>query len=1226
MTSSERRTPLAAAFLLLAMTTALALPISPALAWNTGPGDTPTDADINHEAGEQYHRSPHVYIFEHAIEILRNDGNTNWADLAEQHLQDLADGARYADHCMGRGYIRVQLELFWGIVSKNLYETSYPLAGREHYYNPDREGQGNEGLDLSDVAGWSSFLDGFVKFLTMYALRAYTFTLADIDFDFDPSLRNQYPSAASLCQQKYDLGQQAFRQGKCEFQRGSLGTALFYLGWACHLVQDLGVPNHTHDSYLSNHQEYEDFADGKGGQPALHATSGGIYSFGMRAYDYASGCAKIGHQPNLFATVKGGDRSQWTSVLQTSLPAAERYTAGLIAKFMNELQIPAQTPPATFVTRWSSAPSGNALPGVYIFYRRDGETNWNLIRSDANGRFTLSCPAGVKFWIRPAMPGYSFHGSTQVATDDVLGAQCPIPYTQRAGVLAGTQGAIVMQKLPGPQMQVPNLGTPETAGTSLLRVPPEQMTMAQTGHLQLAATPPRATILAPGMSLTQSGTVVESGLEEEIRRAAIDLTSSSHVLGVDNSGTGLPTSAQVTVQVYELMSLLNAQVVSSGSQLVQTIDGARAQTMQVAMAATQQGGQQPAAAQLQAGAPQALLNPATFQTWQTVRSRLATREVMGGDNQQHQAFVIPGDDSSHFSGHTLLQNGVVPVPSLQGCQITVTPVGGYGYLNSATPSLSLQTGAGGRASFIVLAGNRAGKLRLKLTVNHPNLTFLQPEAFAEFVIHPALQGGDQGAPSPPSLMVPHMVAGGAQVMGSQPQILQVGRPLGGVERVRVRLDANHLYSLAGQQAAVLASGLGAGSVAQLPTLPMQQVPLQPTQPAQPTQPQQPAQQPGQPPRPIQPVGAGRSETFDGQPQGWELIEGATVAGGALTLNSPGQGIWLIEPAAHLSLSFRYRQGQGPGTIGLCMSGEPPQNQEYEVMLFPGEVIALRHQAGQIQELGGAQASLQPGAWTNVGIQIAQGTIQVSVGGQQVLSARDPNPLGPGIVRFGTHEGGGAAYDDIALQPGAGGTLAAGTADQSMAGVPAAGEQHQPAGQQPMPTPVQTAGRTLTESFDAHLQQGWELPPTAAVTNGALTFSGPGHAFWVTAQARDFTLRFRYRPGSEEAGVILCASGEPPHGQNYHLIMGPDHIALERVSGGQEQHLGDAQVSWQQGQWHTVTVQAVSGRIQVTVGAQQVLSAVDPQPLPQGAFGFGQLAGSGVAYDDINITISGPGAN
>ena len=1257
-----------------------------ASAWNTGPGDSPTDANIDHDAGQQYHRSPHVYIFEHAIEILRNDGNDNWANLAEAHMQDLADGARYADHCMGRGYIRVQLEVLWGLWSENLYEESYPLAGREHYYNPDRAGSGSEGLDLSDISGWASFLDGFVKFLSSYVLRDYTLGAVDLDIDFSPALQGHYASAAGLSQQKYDLALAAWRQGQSNYQRGSLGTAFFNLGWSCHFVQDQAVPNHTHDSYMSNHQEYEDFADGRGGQAGIHATNGGQYQYGARAYDFCAGCAGLGHPSNLFSAVKSGG-SQWPGVLQVSLPAAERYTAGLIAKFMTELQIPPKTPPATFITASSNAPSGDLLPGAYIFYRRDGETKWNLIRSDANGSFSLNCPPNVKFWVRPAMPGYNFWGSTTLASDDVLQNQCPIPYTQHPGVFSGTLGRIVLQRQPGPQMMMPNLGGPAMNMKTILQTAPEHIG----GQLQMAGTGPN--VLQAGTQLPLSGTQVEQHLEDDIRAAALDVKVTSHILGVPNSGTGLPTSARVDLQVYELMSIMTGQVITSGPALTQAIDANRAKLIQVASSPMQQAavqqvgagqfmqqvggqvqpvgqgqqatvqGQQPVG-QGQQATGQAILDPKMMTAWQNVRTRLDTKQVMCGDNQQRQVFVIPSHDGSHFGGHKLLQNGVIPVPTLQGCQVTVTPVSGYGYLGFSTQPITIQTDASGKASFTVNAGSHAGKLRLKIAVNNPNINFLQPVHYTEFMIHPALTGSDPAQVTPPMLMQTIQPIQATPLGGGQ-QVVQMVTTPQTVQRVRIRYDGSRLVGLARENALALGAQVPT-TMAQAPTgqqmqqvQPIQQQPgMQQVQPiqqqpgmqqAQPVQ-QQPGmqqaqpvqQQPGmQPMAPIQPTGgAVLTESFDGQSQNWELAEGATISGGALTFNQPGMAFWLTPPVAQPLLRFKYRPGQGAGTVGFCVSGEPPNSGEYDLLMMPGEMGLMRQQGNQRSELGGAMAQMQQG-WNDMAITMSGNTIQVYVNGQQVITAQDPVPLAAGIVRLGSHEGGGTAFDDLQLSgsgtapPMAGGQQPtqpqAPTDDErppQMA--PVQGEQvvqtppimgEQPGGQQMpgMPQQPLATGAGISENFDAGQPQGWEMPPSASVQNGALTFNGSGYAYFSVGTMQNFRLSFRYMPGNGMASVVMCAGGDAQNAANYTLMMPPDQMGFDFNSGGQCQPLAGGPMQWQQGQWHTVVVQVSNGQAQVSVNGQVVRNATVPRVLQGGRFGVGMLEGSGAAFDDINLT-------
>lgn len=130
----------------------------PAAAWNV-PHGYGTRADLTREPGEAYHRSPHVYIFEHALELLEKEGCDNWAAIARTHLQDLADGCRYADDWLGRGRFILRLEVLFGLASKDLYTQTYSIAAQDHYYNPDREGTGREGLDQTDRQILSQVVD-----------------------------------------------------------------------------------------------------------------------------------------------------------------------------------------------------------------------------------------------------------------------------------------------------------------------------------------------------------------------------------------------------------------------------------------------------------------------------------------------------------------------------------------------------------------------------------------------------------------------------------------------------------------------------------------------------------------------------------------------------------------------------------------------------------------------------------------------------------------------------------------------------------------------------------------------------------------------------------------------------------------------------------------------------------------------------------------------------------
>ncbi|MFQ5811488.1 MAG: family 16 glycoside hydrolase, partial [Armatimonadota bacterium] len=386
--------------------------------------------------------------------------------------------------------------------------------------------------------------------------------------------------------------------------------------------------------------------------------------------------------------------------------------------------------------------------------------------------------------------------------------------------------------------------------------------------------------------------------------------------------------------------------------------------------------------------------------------------------------------------------------------------------------------------------------------------------------------------------------------------------------------------------------------------------------------QAPGTVPMQPMVGVPPPAGALSENFERQPlQGWEF-GGAQVQpvelGHALVCPGTGHGIWVAASARDFALRFRYRQGQGVGQVVLCAFGEPPQNREYQVMLSQGEMALVRNVQGQPQELGGGQCQLQPGQWYDVVIRIANGQIQVAVGGQTVLTAQDAQPLPAGTFAFGCIEGGGVAYDDITLTPSGGG---AGPQPPLGIAQPLPGVA-QPGGVQVQPIPgvLQPGPGARSENFETQPLQGWEIGGNVQVApagqSRALVCSGPGHGYWLAGAARDFALRFRYQHGQGLGEVILCASGEPPNGRAYHLMLHAGLLGLDRNVGGQRQRLAEAQWAVQPGQWYDIAVQLANGQMQVSMGGQPVLTVQDPQPLPGGAIGFGCAEGGGFAYDNI----------
>lgn len=77
-------------------------------------------------------------------------------------------------------------------------------------------------------------------------------------------------SAGTLCQER-------FNQAILDWQRGDYYNAMYNLGWATHLLQDVSVPHHAWTTYLFGHGKYEGWVDNN--KYFFAVDSGGLYSF-----------------------------------------------------------------------------------------------------------------------------------------------------------------------------------------------------------------------------------------------------------------------------------------------------------------------------------------------------------------------------------------------------------------------------------------------------------------------------------------------------------------------------------------------------------------------------------------------------------------------------------------------------------------------------------------------------------------------------------------------------------------------------------------------------------------------------------------------------------------------------------------------------------------------------------------------------------------------------------
>jgi beta-lactam-binding protein with PASTA domain len=179
-----------------------------------------------------------------------------------------------------------------------------------------------------------------------------------------------------------------------------------------------------------------------------------------------------------------------------------------------------------------------------------------------------------------------------------------------------------------------------------------------------------------------------------------------------------------------------------------------------------------------------------------------------------------------------------------------------------------------------------------------------------------------------------------------------------------------------------------------------------------------------------PTGAIRSEDFEGRSlHGWELEPSAQVGQAgqsqALLLYGSGHGRWVSVSAKDFKLEFGYRAGSDVGSVLFCASGEPPNNQEYQLLLGRDEIVLDRVVGEQRQRLAHPDYRIHPGQWYDVSVQVSGSEIHVSVqlsddeirvsaNNKISLAASDSQPLPSGTVAFGCIEGVRFAYDDISL--------------------------------------------------------------------------------------------------------------------------------------------------------------------------------------------------------------------
>ncbi|MFH1841777.1 MAG: hypothetical protein ABIF77_01085 [bacterium] len=956
----------------------------PSLAWNPSAADEhygrmvingqPSGGNVVTYFSQPYYDGPYIpkahgYILQHAVRLLRQDGYDNWADVAQLQLSHLLSGATHADYYKGRILATLQLELLFGLHTEDLHSwdiTCY--AGCNHYYNYDD----GTGLEMEVEAVAAAVLDlAILKFALTIG------SLVGLDVDITPSLPGSFASAVDLCQHHFNQAVTTYNTGNLIYPgRSAQSSAYYELGWACHLLADQAVAQHQFNSFLGDHTDYEDFADDKGDPaeyPAYHPASAkpfNAYHHGQSSWparQFARTLAgEVYHRPDNFDWAEDGGDTERDLSLQFVMPRAEAYTAGLLARFFNEVGIPAHAPPLTGVVKNEA---GAPVPYAYLFHTSVGRTfqieqdsgagagdavdptdqwrAWSVLRTDAHGRYRLLITPDTKYLLRPAMPGYSFAGRTS-RNLEFGQMECPVVYWQERGKISGNSLDFYLRQLPV-----------MVTGVLALEDPSEMILAEGLDPGSLVGSLPRP--IDPGTSLQRSGSEISPTLARNIHEALLQVSADHSTFGVKGGNSGLPEGAVVTIRLSRLLSLTTQQLCLSQGDVTATID--RTRQLQAVHAANP-------AVSIAGG------SVLTAQSLAAATALLPKVELASSGGRQLQHCTIGTLDDGQLGSNSLLGSGLVLVPDLGGAEIEVTVVSGVGYLSSPAEPLLLSTNSDGIALLGINAGSHAGRIRLQVAVKKsPDGVAIPRSAEIEFLVQPAPRGCDPATETAPTqffmMQAIALEPAGPQVRW-QPDsrvTVQVG-PDGVLDRTLERVD----------------------------DVPDEQIP----------------DHPGERPRI-----AGRTEDFENRVlDGWELTPAAEVGEidgrRALVFHGPGHGIWPLPPVTGFRLSYRFRAHDGVGEVVMSGSGEPPRQREYQLLFTPEEVEFSRRIGNDMEPLGYTRYALEPGQWYDVAASLAAGRIEVSINGEVIISTEDPRPLVGGAFAFGCLHGEGIAYDDISL--------------------------------------------------------------------------------------------------------------------------------------------------------------------------------------------------------------------
>jgi len=696
-------------------------------------------ADLNRMPGMIYHLNGHSYIIEHAIRLLREDGCPNWADFAQSYLLHLASGAVHADAYRGRVKIRIQLEVLWGLFSEDLFEWDLTCAaGCDHYHNISD----GSGLDLTGFSFLSKAADYLIKILTIYASWYTSGTgLVNLDIEVDPNINHSYPSGADLCAEHYTNALETWRNGKYQYPaRSQQESAMYELGWSCHLLADLSVVQHLYEKFIGGHASYEDFADGLGDEPGLHVVKGDFankFSGGIPAprqlAEQLARTIRVEHPENFNLAEYGGDAERIQAV-NLALPLAECYVAALLARFMTEIGVPKTLPPlrGTVYVKGKQ----DKVAGAYVFFApvntieqnvdlMEKWSGWNHVRTDSNGMYSIPVTGSMKYLIRAVMPGYSFDGTTD-STLEFGATSCPVEYLQKSGATHTEILNLHLEPLPLKMMSVVHMQQKEQEALKKKIFPGLFIDNSRN-------------FIPPGTRLSLSDTGISKGLASAVTKSLMETECSTSVIGVQGNDIGLPFEAVVNLRIFNYLDIAKGKVITSPSLIQAAIDGFRTKWKAAGLPMSASGDLK---TQLTGNETLRPLEIVSSDGLQAMKAYLPKKQTTTQEGSQRNIFSFISSGSNAERSSLLLDNGLALIPTPRGVEIEVSTIAAQGCL-LAPSSVSLTTNDDGMASFRIKAGSHAGTVRVQIKVlKNPAAPQILPTETFDIFIQPRLLGPD----------------------------------------------------------------------------------------------------------------------------------------------------------------------------------------------------------------------------------------------------------------------------------------------------------------------------------------------------------------------------------------------------------------------------------------------------------------------------------------------------